>query len=46
MLARKPFDDTVANNVMQHGTGALNIDGTRVGEGGQGAWASPRGGIW
>ena len=46
VLARKPFDDTVANNVMQHGTGALNIDGTRVGEGGQGTWASPRGGIW
>ena len=41
VLARKPFDDTVANNVMQHGTGALNIDGTRVGEGGQGPWASP-----
>jgi len=46
VLARKPFDDTVANNVMQHGTGALNIDATRVGEGGQGTWASPRGGIW
>ena len=46
VLARKPFEDTVANNVMQHGTGALNIDGTRVGEGGQGTWASPRGGIW
>ena len=46
VLARKPFEDTVANNVMQYGTGALNIDGTRVGEGGQGTWASPRGGIW
>jgi len=31
VLARKPFEDTVANNVMQHGTGALNIDGCRVG---------------
>jgi site-specific DNA-methyltransferase (adenine-specific) len=30
VLARKPFEDTVANNVMQHGTGALNIDGCRV----------------
>ncbi len=46
VLARKPFEDTVANNVMQHGTGALNIDKTRIGEGGQGTWASPRGGIW
>ena len=35
VLARKPFAGTVANNVMQHGTGALNIDGSRVGaEGG------------
>jgi site-specific DNA-methyltransferase (adenine-specific) len=31
VLARKPFAGTVANNVMQHGTGALNIDGSRVG---------------
>jgi DNA modification methylase len=35
VLARKPFAGTVANNVLQHGTGALNIDGSRVGaEGG------------
>jgi site-specific DNA-methyltransferase (adenine-specific) len=46
VLARKPFEDTVANNVLAHGTGALNIDKTRIGEGGQGTWASPRGGIW
>jgi len=31
VLARKPFAGTVANNVLQHGTGALNIDGSRVG---------------
>jgi len=32
VLARKPFAGTVANNVLQHGTGALNIDGSRVGD--------------
>ena len=31
VLARKPLDGTVANNVLKHGTGGLNIDGTRVG---------------
>jgi len=30
VLARKPFDTTVAANVQEHGTGALNIDGCRV----------------
>ena len=30
-LARKPLCGTVAANVQQHGTGALNIDGCRVG---------------
>lgn len=29
-LARKPIEGTVANNVLKHGTGGLNIDGTRV----------------
>lgn len=29
-LARKPLDGTVAANVLEHGTGALNIDGCRV----------------
>lgn len=29
-VARKPLIGTVADNVMQHGTGALNIDGCRV----------------
>lgn len=34
-LARKPLIGTVAANVLEHGTGALNIDGCRVGtEGG------------
>ena len=35
VLARKPFDGTVANNVLTHGVGGINIDGCRVGsEGG------------
>lgn len=29
-VARKPLSGTVANNVLEHGTGALNIDGCRV----------------
>lgn len=31
IVARKPLDGTVAGNVMEHGTGALNIDACRVG---------------
>ena len=30
ILARKPLDGTVAENVLEHGTGALNIDGCRI----------------
>lgn len=30
VLARKPLEGTVAANVLQHGTGALNIDGCRI----------------
>ena len=30
IVARKPLGGTVAANVLAHGTGALNIDGTRV----------------
>jgi site-specific DNA-methyltransferase (adenine-specific) len=30
VVARKPLIGTVANNVLTYGTGALNIDGTRV----------------
>jgi site-specific DNA-methyltransferase (adenine-specific) len=41
-LARKPIRGTVAASVLEHGTGALNIDGCRVGPGGQLRWASPR----
>jgi DNA modification methylase len=31
IMARKPLIGTVAENVLEHGTGALNIDGCRVG---------------
>ena len=31
VVARKPLSGTVAANVLAHGTGALNIDGCRVG---------------
>ena len=31
VLARKPFAGTVAANVLEHGTAALNIDATRIG---------------
>ena len=33
VLARKPLDGTVANNVLTHGVGGINIDGCRVGDG-------------
>lgn len=33
LLARKPLDGTVEATVMRHGTGALNIDASRVGSG-------------
>jgi len=29
-VARKPFPGTVAENVLEHGTGAINVDGCRV----------------
>ena len=32
VVARKPLSGTVAANVLAHGTGALNIDGCRVGD--------------
>lgn len=47
VLARKPLIGTVAANVLEHGTGAINIDGCRVeGDDNPVKWASPRGGIW
>ena len=40
VLARKPLTGTVAGNVLEHGTGALNIDGTRFAYGDP-AWPGP-----
>lgn len=40
ILARKPIAGTVAANVLQHGTGALNIDGCRYAYGDT-AWPGP-----
>jgi site-specific DNA-methyltransferase (adenine-specific) len=37
VLARKPLVGTVARNVQQYGTGALNIDACRIGDG-VGGW--------
>jgi site-specific DNA-methyltransferase (adenine-specific) len=38
-MARKPFSSTVAANVIQYGTGAINVDGCRVGTGNdKGVW--------
>lgn len=34
VMGRKPFKGTVANNVILHGTGALNIDASRIGNAG------------
>ncbi len=31
VVARKPFKGTVASNVLEHGTGAINVDACRVG---------------
>lgn len=47
VVARKPLIGTVAANVLAHGTGALNIDGCRVGTDGgtAGATAGPSTGI-
>lgn len=34
VVARKPLEGTVANNVLLHGTGAMNIDASRIGTSG------------
>ena len=35
ILARKPLEGTVAENVQRYGTGAINVDGCRVGTNGE-----------
>ena len=43
-LGQKPFSEkTGAANLLKHGVGAVNIDGCRVGDGGQWKWSTPRG---
>jgi site-specific DNA-methyltransferase (adenine-specific) len=48
VVARKPLIGTVAANVLAHGTGALNVDGCRIGTDGgtAGATAGPSDGIY
>lgn len=48
VVARKPLIGTVAANVLKHGTGALNIDGSRIGTSGgtQGAGEGPQGQVF
>jgi DNA modification methylase len=41
VVARKPFPGTVAANVLKHGTGAINVDGCRVGT--DAGWSYPNG---
>jgi predicted RNA methylase len=41
-VARKPLNGTVAANVLEYGTGALNIDGCRIGVGEEGGEAAGR----
>jgi len=42
ILARKPMIGTLAENLLEHGTGALNIDGCRFAYGDP-AWLGPQG---
>jgi site-specific DNA-methyltransferase (adenine-specific) len=48
VVARKPLVGTVAANVLEHGTGALNIDACRIGTDGgtTGAGVGPRGNVY
>lgn len=46
ILARKPLDSTVARNVLEHGTGGLNIDACRIGTGGGGGGGGGFGDSW
>jgi DNA modification methylase len=43
ILVRRPMaEDTVAENILKHGVGAINIGGCRVGNGGHLKWSAPR----
>jgi DNA modification methylase len=43
VVARKPLAGTVAANVLEHGTGALNIDASRIGSSDGGTRSTSRG---
>jgi site-specific DNA-methyltransferase (adenine-specific) len=38
LMARKPLEGTVAANLLKHGTGAINVDGCRIGAEGGASW--------
>ena len=42
-LARKPLEGTVSQNVLKHGTGGINVDGSRIDSGGTHGSASSAG---
>lgn len=43
ILARKPLKGTVADNVLEYGTGAINVDACRIaGSGAGGSWGTGR----
>jgi site-specific DNA-methyltransferase (adenine-specific) len=44
IVARKPIEGTVANNVLKWGTGGLNIDGSRISANGDNLEGGKRGG--
>ena len=44
IVARKPLAGTVAANVIQHGTGAINVDGCRIPSGGEACTGGARDG--
>ncbi len=47
VLARKPVEGTVTDNVLAHGTGGINIDDSRIeASDNPMTWEKPRGGIW
>lgn len=46
VLAMKPLDGTFAENAIRHNLAGLNINGSRIGQGGQWKWDKPRGHGW
>ena len=44
VMARKPVEGTIANNVLKYGTGGLNIDGSRISANGDNLEGGKKGG--